>query len=156
MSGKPLYSFWICLAFVFAGCAQAKYEQVGNALPTNTSQSEKVTFCKSRFLNSGYCLLWHWEKKPTSSQAGSLIFKIVRANALDDSPVPVDQNWLPILVLWMPSMGHGSTPTSVQRVDVGSYRATNVFFIMPGEWELKFQLKDANKVHDEVAVDLTF
>ena len=58
------------------------------------------------------------------------------------------------VVLWMPSMGHGSTPTVVQRLDVGTYRASEVFFIMPGEWDLKFQLKTGSEVTDEALVQI--
>ncbi|MBK8203587.1 MAG: hypothetical protein IPK68_15090 [Bdellovibrionales bacterium] len=112
--------------------------------------------CRSRFQSSGYCLLWQWENNPTSTQVGSLIFKVVRANALDDSPIPVDLTSVPALVLWMSSMGHGSSSTTVEKVDTGSYRAKNVFFIMPGEWELKFQVKDGNTVQDETVVTLIF
>lgn len=93
---------------------------------------------------------------PTSTQVGSLLFKVVRANALDDSPIPVDLPSVPVLVLRMPSMGHGSNPTFVEQVDTGSYRAKNVFFVMPGEWELKFQVKDGNTVQDETVVTLIF
>lgn len=100
--------------------------------------------------------MWQWELMPTSTQVGSIIFKVVRANALDDSPMPVDLNSTPALVLWMPSMGHGSSPTTVEQVDTGSFRAKNVFFIMPGEWEIKFQIKEGNTVQDEAVVTLTF
>lgn len=139
-----------------AGCAEPKYETVQQTPAGNTSQSQKVADCEVRFQNSGYCLLWQWEQMPTSTQVGSVIFKVVRANALDDSPVPVDLNSVPALILWMPSMGHGSSPTNVEQVDAGSYRAKNVFFIMPGEWELKFQMKDGSTVQDEAVVTLTF
>lgn len=41
--------------------------------------------------------------------------------------------------LWMPSMGHGSVPTKVQYLDGGIYLASNVYFIMKGEWEMRFK-----------------
>lgn len=44
------------------------------------------------------------------------------------------------LVLWMPSMGHGSAPAKVADLGSGQYMATNVFFIMSGEWELWFKI----------------
>lgn len=149
----------LTLAFLvigFFGCAEPRYETTQPTSSGNTSQIQKVTDCESRFQNSGYCLLWQWEKMPTSTQVGSLNFKVVRANALDDSPIPVDLTSVPALVLWMPSMGHGSSSTTVEKVDTGSYRAKNVFFIMPGEWELRFQVKDGNTVQDETVVTLIF
>lgn len=154
MSGKVLASALLIAALT--GCAEPKYETVQQAPAGNTSQSQKVTECEIIFQNSRYCLLWRWELIPTSTQVGSVIFKVVRANALDDSPIPVDLTSIPALILWMPSMGHGSSPTTVEQVDTGSYRAKNVFFIMPGEWELKFQVKDGSTIQDEAVVTLTF
>jgi YtkA-like len=51
------------------------------------------------------------------------------------------------VVLWMPSMGHGSAPTVVENaVDtngnliLGSYNVHRVFFIMGGDWEVRVTL----------------
>ncbi len=159
MSGKGFLAMAMAMAtvvFGLIGCAEPKYETVQQTPSGNTSQSQKVTDCEIRFQASGHCLLWQWENLPTSTQVGSIIFKVVRSNALDDSPIPVDLNSVPTLVLWMPSMGHGSSPTTVEQVDTGSYRAKNVFFIMPGEWEMRFQVKDGSTVQDEALVTLTF
>lgn len=50
--------------------------------------------------------------------------------------------------LWMPSMGHGSAPTQIQRVAdgqggvlTGVYQVRNVYFIMPGDWDIRVTLK---------------
>lgn len=51
------------------------------------------------------------------------------------------------VVLWMPSMGHGSAPTQIQRVldsngDLltGVYNVRNVYFTMGGDWEVRVVL----------------
>jgi hypothetical protein len=66
----------------------------------------------------------------------------------------IDPEGSPSVVLWMPSMGHGSSPVTVTRLDIGTYLANEVFFIMPGEWQIKFQLKRADEVIDEAIVDI--
>lgn len=50
--------------------------------------------------------------------------------------------------LWMPGMGHGSAPTQIQRVlddqgqiVVGTYQVSNMYFIMPGDWDVRVTLK---------------
>jgi hypothetical protein len=55
------------------------------------------------------------------------------------------------VVLWMPSMGHGSAPTQVERavdsngnVLAGVFNVRNVFFIMGGDWEVRVTLTDLN------------
>lgn len=52
------------------------------------------------------------------------------------------------VVLWMPDMGHGSAPTQLQRVldangnvAVGTYRATNMWFVMGGRWEVQVHMR---------------
>ncbi len=100
-------------------------------------------------------MLWAWETAPTTKTAGVLRFKIARANLLDETAVPVDPENIPTVLLWMPDMGHGSTPTSVERVDVGSFRVRNVFFIMPGRWEIRFQIKDGDTITDEAIAPFT-
>lgn len=49
--------------------------------------------------------------------------------------------------LWMPSMGHGSSPVQMQRVlndkgqpVLGAYSVTNMYFIMPGDWEVRVKV----------------
>lgn len=147
--------FFVLFATLW-GCAEPRYEVVAPTDSSGGSQGLSVSQCKTRLQNSGHCLLWDWEKRPTSSQAGSLVIKIVRANALDDSPVPVDLQGTPSLLLWMPSMGHGSTPTRTEQIDTGSFRISEVFFVMPGEWEMRFQLTSEGTVHDEAVISLLF
>lgn len=57
--------------------------------------------------------------------------------------------------LWMPSMGHGSAPVKLKKIADGEYEVSDVYFIMGGKWEIKFQLKDGNQVFDETVVSLT-
>lgn len=60
------------------------------------------------------------------------------------------------LMLWMPTMGHGSFPITVKETSLGVFEATEVFFTMPGYWDLHFQLLDENNdVFDEVKWGMT-
>ncbi len=49
------------------------------------------------------------------------------------------------LKLWMPNMGHGSFPTSINELSEGVYEVTEIFFTMPGKWNLHFQLLLSNE-----------
>lgn len=66
--------------------------------------------------------------------------------------------------LWMPSMGHGSAPTQLERaldvegqVILGTYNVRNVYFIMPGLWQVFVKLTDADGATEtqnfEVTID---
>jgi hypothetical protein len=59
------------------------------------------------------------------------------------------------VVLWMPSMNHGSALTQVERaVDANGnilaevYNVRNVYFIMGGDWEVRITLTDAQGVRE--------
>ncbi|MCO5113391.1 MAG: hypothetical protein M9899_10625 [Bdellovibrionaceae bacterium] len=153
---------FLFITFGLSGCADRKYEVVQNdgsrahqvTAPGSDEDSYDTEKCTLRFKNSDLCLLWTWESLPTPQNPGVLTFKITRENLLDGTPIPVDISTLPAVVLWMPSMNHGSTPTQVEQVDTGSFRATHVFFIMPGEWDIRFQIKEGMQVQDEAVLTL--
>ena len=138
-------------------CTQPKYvksewneNQQSLAKPTGEITSD----CTIKFKNSETCLTWSWEVKPTDSQTGSLIFKIFRKNKLDASNIYLTPNGEVKLKLWMPEMGHGSSPTQIEMIDIGTFRARSVFFVMPGLWELKFQVWSDQVLSDEAMVNV--
>jgi hypothetical protein len=150
----------LLISSLLSSCARPKYEvspltikgHSGGEVVGKVGPAENFP-CSLSFDRSHYCLSWKWEKKPTESDYGSFLFKIYRENLADGTPVGVDQKVMPTVVLWMPSMGHGSTPVEVQRLDVGTYRASEVFFVMPGEWEIKFQILAGSAIEEDEVVD---
>jgi hypothetical protein len=59
------------------------------------------------------------------------------------------------VLLWMPTMGHGSAPTQVERamdatgnILPGTFMVRNIFFVMGGEWEIRVTLTDAQGVKE--------
>lgn len=54
-------------------------------------------------------------------------------------------------VLWMPDMGHGSAPTQIEALSESEYLVKKIFFIMPGFWEIRWEVlkeaADAQEVH---------
>jgi hypothetical protein len=147
--------FLLLASFGVIACAKPVYENAPEKSSINIHQDKAQADCQLQFKKSGICMSWAWEKMPTESEAGTIIFKTYRPNAYDQSQVQVDPEYTPNVILWMPAMGHGSSPTKVSRLDVGTFQASQVFFVMPGEWEIKFQLKDGNVLVDEVVVSLS-
>lgn len=137
-----------------AACAEPRYtDSVPSAADGQSGAA--AADCSIQFRTSQACLTWTWEQRPTEDEPGSLVFKVYRLNVFDQTPVAFDLEGKVGLVLWMPSMGHGSTPARVQRLDTGTYRAANVHFVMPGDWEFRFQVKDGNTLTDEAVVSLS-
>ncbi len=147
---------------ILGACAQPKYVQetpiVENRLATQdgNSTTDSKADCSVKMSASGLCLKWAWNPKPTAKQAGVIVFKLFRLNQMDQTPVEVDPSGTPEVVLWMPAMGHGSTPTHTDRIDVGTFRTNNVFFVMPGKWEIRFEVKEGDNLKESATVETTF
>jgi len=140
----------LLLSVSLPACAVPHYVTQTGA---TTTPGQKADACQAKFA-SERCVSYTWEKMPTDRDVGSFLFKTFRPNAADGSPVLEDLDGTVAVMLWMPSMGHGSSPVTVERVDVGTYRATQVFFVMRGEWEIHFQVKDGNSVRDQAIVPI--
>lgn len=52
------------------------------------------------------------------------------------------------VILWMPSMGHGSSPVKLEQTGVNHYQVTQAYFIMPGEWVVRLQFKLSGQAHE--------
>lgn len=52
-------------------------------------------------------------------------------------------------------MGHGSSPVTITLIEDGIYKANDIFFIMQGPWEVRYQVKDGDKVVEEIIQDIT-
>lgn len=75
---------------------------------------------------------------------------------------PIELNDNIEVVLWMPSMGHSSAPTQIERaIDSngnlipGTFNVHNVYFIMGGEWEVRVTLTDAQGLQETKAFKVT-
>lgn len=148
--------FIFCL---LCSCARPTYLNAptgeSNKSGNNGSNSNYQNMnCELRWSQSQLCLAWSWEIEPSGNDFGSFIIKIYRENIFDKTPILIDSSSEVEVVLWMPSMGHGSTPTVVSRIDVGTYRVSQVSFIMPGAWEVKFIKKYSSNEIEEVKVDI--
>lgn len=84
-----------------------------------------------------------WEKIPTETEEGSFFVSIYEK---ENPGAPLSPNLAVEVVLWMPDMGHGSSPVRIEKVSFSRFRVLDVFFIMPGIWEIRFKLKDGADV----------
>lgn len=134
-------------------CADPQYANLSNNPQKN--QDDKIGTCVAKF-SSGICLNYTWEKLPTENDFGILNFKTFIKNSVTNNIELIDLPIKPSIVLWMPSMGHGSSPVTIEHIETGIYRATKVFFIMSGSWQIRFQLKDRNEIKDQIIIPFNF
>lgn len=103
--------------------------------------------CEFYFKSEELCMNLKWEKYPRAREKGALTLSFTDVK---DAQRFVDPKFVPAVVLWMTSMGHGSSPVTLNRTDVGQFQSTDVMFIMGGPWDIKFQLKDGSRVVEEL------
>ena len=101
------------------------------------------------FLNNTLQADITWEKEPKASQEA--IMKIEWRNSQDQ--ILTDPAEFQV-VLWMPSMNHGSAPTTINKIDLGVYRVSNMQFIMGGEWDVQVILMTANGTKETQKISL--
>lgn len=133
------------LVFWSVGCARPQYIQKpqGDGISLQSQDSLTTQFANSELMGSV-----KWILIPTESENGSFILRVFKQDAVDGFPILQDLSDNPKIKLWMPSMNHGSTPVTVNRVGVGTYEVTNVFFIMPGQWEILIKIKTEEYASD--------
>lgn len=130
----------ICLLQLCA-CAQPDY------LPTEAQQpvQEQESVCALAFRKANVCAQLEWKTNPDSSSAAEFNLKFDDENILLENLS---------VILWMPSMGHGSAPVRITEISPGHFRVFNVYFIMPGDWEVRIYLKENSVTLDQVYVPL--
>lgn len=70
-----------------------------------------------------------------TKEEGQFVAHIMTPNNVEMSNVHID--------LWMASMGHGSAPLDVTRIDVNKYQVKNAWFMMSGPWLVRLKFKDS-------------
>ncbi len=127
-------------------CARPQYRDTNQSPPSFDPQQNDFS-CPLVSTTKIYCLSFEWQKFPTQDEMGSFLFSFFKPGTkiLQDPPAQVS------VTLWMPSMGHGSSPVQVEKRSTGDFLATHVYFIMPGTWEIHIQIKnETGEVLDQV------
>lgn len=144
--------------FIALGCAKPNYVQKAE---TNFSpQQAQKADCSLQFNNSKLCLQILWQESIVVGKPTTAILKVYRPSNFDASPVytalPLSESEKLSLVLWMPSMNHGSAPTklTLPAIDTGTYLFTDIVFIMSGPWEVQVKYWHNNQVVDEAQVNI--
>jgi hypothetical protein len=140
------------MALMFAACADRRYVQEN---PPQNASGKSTYDCELAFAQSGVCVSYKWEKLPSEKDPGQMVFRLFTLDGLDGFPQLYGTDQGIVVEIWMPAMGHGSAPVTVERLKDGTYRATNMYFIMPGEWEIRFQISNGDTVIDEALATYT-
>lgn len=118
---------------------------------SKTIHTEKPKACSYVLKNESLCVSLKWIQFPTQKEYGSFVLSFEN---LQQNSVPIEGVLTSLfkrlsIVLWMPSMGHGSVPVTISAKNATSLSVTHVFFIMPGEWEIRVQIREGAQEKDE-------
>ena len=133
--------------FVFVGCGLSPALNHTNAddLPARANTTANAE-CPISFSRAKLCASLVWDKEP-SEEEGVFTLKFCKQGS--DSKVLVNPLNSVAVQLWMPDMGHGSSPVTISHVGTGVFSVTKVYFVMPGAWDIRIQLKEGSKIVEQ-------
>lgn len=125
------------------------------ARPDYLTESDLTPVAKTHTLPRQHLYFsMEWSQGPRTPEVSEFILRFWPENTTPTDSSLVDPQGDLNVILWMPSMGHGSVPVKVERLSAGVYRVSNVYFIMPGDWEVQVYIKNGNQVLDQNFVSL--
>ena len=133
----------ITILFTIASCGKSPL-----LMQKEVSVSGSSGLSTAKSLNSlGLTLNVQWLSPISSEQEAHALLIVKKGDVVADLP----ENFS--IFLWMPSMGHGSSPITIKKISTGLYELTSIYFIMDGAWELKVQIKNGNAINDETTFE---
>ena len=106
--------------------------------------------CDLKFEKLALCADIEFSAAPVSGKDSPFLLSF---HDLNGAPVALPTSKMEV-VLWMPSMGHGSRPTSVTRFErTGAAYVSNAFFMMAGDWEIGVSFVNINSSGAKTVLD---
>lgn len=147
----PRVSLVCLLAFALMACLNSPLLNHADAdtEPTKDLRSaEEKAACPLTFKTLKLCGSMTWVKKPTRAEKGEFTLRFWNPELGTINGPYIDPGHFVFVKLWMPEMGHGSSPVITRpalesggAVIPGVFNVTDVYFVMPGEWEIITQLR---------------
>jgi hypothetical protein len=146
-------------ALLLLGCVDSPLLHHANAQKSDPDQKNECPLAFARF---DACGAIEWRTMPTNEEKGAFQISFWNSKTGSASGPYVDPGKTVSVKLWMPDMGHGSSPVKITAaLDAngapvpGRYHATEVYFVMGGTWEIWVQLRDGAVVLEEAKIDLS-
>ncbi len=129
------------LVAIASACARPDYVSAEELKP---KIEKPETECPYSLQKVQLCLTATWEETPDSTKYNSMKVTLIGGNlsAFDELQS----------LLWMPSMGHGSAPVRIEKIDSNTYRIYDMYFVMSGDWEVRIFLKKSGQTVDQVFI----
>ena len=94
------------------------------------------------FEKAGLCALYQWSVGPKGDGENSMTIQFFDAKTL----TPTEPSTSLKVALFMPDMGHGSSPTLITKNAPGVITVSKIFFIMAGAWEVHVNVGEEQQI----------
>ncbi len=119
------------------------------------AQQKKQAQCPIEFKKVGQCASIEWRVAPKIDAYAEATLKFwSKKTGAPTGPFENPDCKQLAVSLWMPSMGHGSSPIRLTLRETGIIDATKIYFSMGGLWDLKILLKNGNQVIDQAVLPI--
>jgi hypothetical protein len=127
----------------------------GQSENTRVHNPSVASDCPLSFPKSGLCAEMIWTKKPVGDETGSFELNFWSATDGTRNGPFAEPAATAAVKLWMPAMGHGSSPVKIShKSEPGQFEGDDVFFVMRGAWEIHFQLKNGSALVEEAVLPI--
>lgn len=99
--------------------------------------------CPIEFAVTQHCASVEWTAGPSISTNNAYTLRVWKKGGSPTGPFEAPGAILTVAP-WMPSMGHGTTPTTVTTQAPGVYAISRINFAMGGDWQLQHHVKNAS------------
>lgn len=128
---------------VLAGCGKSP---LLNKVSKNLSEVTGGVLLSEQFPNTQIGFSLNWVVSPSLDELSSFELKLDHALTNTQSLN---------VYIWMPEMGHGSSPVTATQVNAENYIFSELAFIMPGLWVLHVEILENNQVIDQWQKSIT-
>ena len=148
------------LILLTSACGQSPllHHLNANEIQSRRSSLESPTAepsCPISFDKSGLCGQLTWKGEVSDEVENAFSFRIWnKITSRPEGPYS-DVEGSFAVQLWMPSMGHGSSPVTVTRTAAGEFEVSRVYFVMPGDWDIRLQIKKNGQITDQAVIQVS-
>lgn len=136
---------FLMTALFLLGCGKSPLQMKKTTEASGISGMESGKVLKT----TAQTLSLNWLSPINSSDEAHALLIVKKNGAAADLPESFR------IFLWMPTMGHGSSPVTIKKLGTGLYDLSQIYFIMDGFWQLRIQLKNGNDVLEEQIFEMT-
>jgi hypothetical protein len=166
MIKKLSLGFISLAAFGVMGCLSPilTHAEISNKAKTErVGESNSIADCDVTFKAQGLCASMDWVTYPKEGEMGEFTLRFWQLGKGNASG-PYSDPAFPVFVrLWMPTMGHGSSPVETSPfldssglAIPGVYSVKHVFFVMRGGWEIQVQLQNGTQVVEQASFPIHY